>query len=167
MYTISQNALLGMSVFVDQFLQKMEDKNLHHMDKQGEVLSTKVHISCYTVIPVNTEYQISCRLLRSPSREYGHLKKHSDKYIGIRIETALVSFRGQRVQLCCINPYSTPVELKAGTNVGNFSTINHKQILDKKAYNDNYSLSHVTTTSTNTTQNRTYSLGSLTSSHNI
>jgi hypothetical protein len=133
---IAEDAILGMSFFMenkcqlllDQGLLKIQGKELACIDQSGYPLSSKIQVIHKIQIPAETEMQISCRLTCPTARCTGLVENHHED-IGIRIASAVADTNSKlKLVVHCINPHSSPVELKNGATIGTFTVVSDNQI---------------------------------------
>jgi hypothetical protein len=133
---IAEDAILGMSFFVqnqcqlllDQGILSIQGKHLACIDQSGYPISSKIQVLRNIQIPAETEMQIPCKLASTTSRCTGLVENHTED-MGIRIASAITSTNNrQKLMVHCINPHSSPVELRNGVTIGTFTVISDDQI---------------------------------------
>ena len=104
----------------------VDDKQIECTDRHGRRLSSSVQVIRETTIPPETEMTLQCRVRAHEYCPVGLIKGRTD---GLCLATSANRPDHQgRVMVRCLNPAGQPLQVKAGTTVGVYTSIEDKDI---------------------------------------
>lgn len=134
---ITDDAILGIQFFkehqclinLDKGVLEIQDQLLLCTSRNGSLYSNKVQVAETTLVAPGCEAQLICRLTSNPAQPVGIVEHCSalDSKVVIAATLTQPNSKG-RVVVRCLNSSSSTVELKAGTNIGLYTPVDHDQI---------------------------------------
>ena len=133
---ISEDVILGMpflaqhSCTIDFNSTKVivDGRQIECTDRHGRRLSSSVQLIRETTIPPETEMTLQCRVT---AKEYCPVGLIEGKTDGLCLATSVNRPDHQgRVMVRCLNPAGQPLQVRAGTTVGIYTSIEEKDITE-------------------------------------
>ena len=145
---INEDAILGMPFLVERRCSmdfskpvlRLDGQEVKCTDRQGRLLTNHIQAIRRETLPPRSEKTILCRVT---SRNFCPLGMVEALPEGVPVATSLnrPNQQGQLV-VRCLNPSEQPIELKSGTVIGTYTSVEEQEVEDRPPTTNECSTSH-------------------------